>query len=204
MHIQMLSEKLLFWDGKLLVGRLSLDKMSVFGDGMSVNLSNKSFVVSLLFESIEEQQMWLNNVKKQVQTVDNQRIKIKTSPKEEIVSLSLKERVEMFSSVDIADNPSLRWSAHISDSSFIQSTNNEDEDDFMGDKRDKQTISNKQQKSHFPSPSPTAAGQVSVSLPPQIVSSTSSVNSQPQKSKTDPRRSLINPKFILTVLKVNY
>ena len=74
------------FNGETMTGRIFLEKALIQGDDKGTLLSVKSFSgiqFNFSAENVELKTMWVNGLRRQVQFIENQKLKLKNTPAEE-------------------------------------------------------------------------------------------------------------------------
>lgn len=85
-HFQLLPREIIFFENDEIKGRIFVEKATIHGDEKNLNFtiqSHSGLTLTLRSDTTDDKNLWLLGVRKQIQFIENQKLKLKTSPKEE-------------------------------------------------------------------------------------------------------------------------
>lgn len=86
-HFQLLPREVVYFENAVLMGRIFVENARISGDAKSLNFQIESasgIVLYLSADSPDSKNLWLLGVNKQIQFIENQKLKIENTPKEEL------------------------------------------------------------------------------------------------------------------------
>lgn len=86
-HFQLLPREIVYFENAVLMGRIFVENAKIRGDNKSLNFQLESasgIVLYLSADTPEAKNLWLLGVNKQIQFIENQKLKLENVPKEEL------------------------------------------------------------------------------------------------------------------------
>ena len=86
-HFQLLPREIVYYENTVLMGRIFVENARISGDSKSLNFqieSSSGIVLYLSAESPDSKNLWLLGVNKQIQAIENQKLRLENIPKEEL------------------------------------------------------------------------------------------------------------------------
>eukprot|EP01038_Epipyxis_sp_PR26KG_P011239 gene11239-15080_t len=92
-HMQLLPREIVWFDGEVMKGRIFVEKAVILDDAnLTFALrSSSGILIPIRAESSEIKKLWMDNVRKQIVFIENQKLKLKTTPKEELNDSTITE-----------------------------------------------------------------------------------------------------------------
>jgi hypothetical protein len=98
-HFQLLPREIIYFEGEVLMGRLFVENAKIAGDNKSLNFQIESasgIAITLSADTPQNKNMWLLGVNKQIQELDNQKLKLENCPKEELNDNPVSETMSQY------------------------------------------------------------------------------------------------------------
>ena len=86
-HFQLLPREIVYYENAVLMGRIFVENARINGDSKSLNFQIESasgIVLYLSADTPDSKNLWLLGVNKQIQVVENQKLRLENVPKEEL------------------------------------------------------------------------------------------------------------------------
>lgn len=100
-HFQLLPREVVYFENAVMMGRIFIENARISGDSKSLNFQIESasgIVLNLSADSPDSKNLWLLGVNKQIQFIDNQKLKIENTPKEELndANISVTDKLALY------------------------------------------------------------------------------------------------------------